>query len=509
MLDNNEELKVNQQFNNHKANASDDWQEINDLLKYAEKLKNRCDELSDRIFLLNTVQLFLIFLISFFSATIFGIIPGFYLNASTGNIIIPLTYVAGMLSFLFIEASSRILKIRISTDKRGLDSTIDFLRENSSLLSKDWSSLEKIQLKIKLSLFDISTSISPWTKLKKSFSGNFLFWLAGVDANILTTIELKSEINRYKVIGFNILLNSSLAFMSGYVISSYVLAGNQFVSIFLGMVWSIVFLSAYRFLIVSTSISSLQVSRISLFITNVIRILLTILISLTISVPLELLVFKSEIEDQIIVYNKSVHADFVEKDNRIQRIDDQIKSANVNIFAANQTVIRLKDEYYSEIRGESSKSSKGVNLFALTIKKDLEDQLEFISKSEKSKYILEREREERVLSLENTHLDKIKSSSLVSRINALVQLSQKNSTIGLAGILINVIIGIIEIIPIAARLLMNDTLYEKMLRRKEAEILNRQEKDIAKQESTNEDESSMGIKQDLISNRLLRGIHDE
>jgi hypothetical protein len=505
MLDNNEELKVNQQFNNHKTNASDDWQEINDLLKYAEKLKNRCDELSDRIFLLNTVQLFLIFLISFFSATIFGIIPGFYLNERTSSVIIPLTYVAGMLSFLFIEASSRILKIRISTDKRGLDSTIDFLRENSSLLSKDWSSLEKIQLKIKLSLFDINTSTSPWTKLKKSFSGNFLFWLAGVDANILTTIELKSEISKYKIIGFNILLNSSLAFMSGYVIFSYVLAGNQFVSIFLGMVWSIVFLSAYRFLIVSTSISSLQVSRISLFITNVIRIVLTILISLTISVPLELLVFKSEIEDQVIVYNKSVHADFVEKDNRIQRIDDQIKSANINIFAANQTVIRLKDKYYSEIGG----SSKGMGLFAQTIKKDLEDQLEFISKSEKSKYILEREREERVLSLENTHLDKIKSSSLVSRIGALVQLSKKDPTVGLAGILINVIIGIIEIIPIAARLLMNDTLYEKMLRRKEAEILNRQEKDIAKQESTSEDELSMGIKQDLISNRLLRGIHDE
>jgi Domain of unknown function (DUF4407) len=513
MLDNNEDFKINYQSSNHEKSSSDDWQEINDLLDYAEKLKSRCDGLSDRIFLLNTVQLFLAFSIIAFSVTIFGLVPGLYLAVNLSHIAILLIYFGSTLSFLFIEALSRILRIRISTDKRGLDSTVDFLRENSYLFSKDWSRLEKIQLKIKLSLFDINTSISPWSKLKKSFSGDFLLWLTGVDANILAIIDSKSETAKYKNLGFAILSISPLAFMSGYYVC-YVLTRSHGISMFLGMIWSIMIFSAYRLIIVSTSIGSPKTSIINSFTINVVRLALAISISLTISIPLELATFKSEIENQINESNQSLFSYIIKKDNKIQRIDDQVKSVNQDIFATNKNVIELKKKIYLEISGESSNSSKGFGPLTKIAEKDLANQLELISKSEKSKYILEQEREDRVLTLEKTHRDKVNSSGLVARIDAFRQLIESNSTIGFASLLINIIIIGIGITPITARLLMNDALYEKILRRKEAEILmNKQEEEpqqeFTKKESTDEDELSQKIRQDLISKRLLSGVHDE
>jgi Domain of unknown function (DUF4407) len=493
MLDNNEDLKTNYQSNNHGKSSSDDWQEINDLLDYAEKLKSRCDGLSDRIFFLNTVQLFLAFSIIAFSIAIFARVPGLYLDVNLSLIAILLIYFGAVLSFLFIEALSRILKIRISTDKRGLDSTIDFLRENSYLFSKDWSHLEKIQLKIKLSLFDIVTPTRPWSKLKKTFSGDFLLWLAGVDASILAISDSKSETNKYKSMGFEILVTSFLAFVSGYYVY-YLLIGNHGISIFLAMIWSIIFFSIYRFMMVTTSMNSPKTSKVNSFTVNVVRLILAVLISLTISIPLELAVFKSEIENQINESNQSVFSDIVKKDNKIQRIDDQIKSTSLDVFATNQNVIEIQDRLYSELSGKSSRNSNGFGPVANILKKNLENQLERISKAEKSKYILEKEREERVLTLEKVHREKVNSSGLVARVDALRQLTQNNSTIGFANILINIMIVGIGIIPITARLFMNDTLYEKALRRKEL---------------TDESELSKKIRQDLISKRLLSGIHDE
>jgi Domain of unknown function (DUF4407) len=517
MLDNNEDFKINYQSNNHEKSSSDDWQEINDLLDYAEKLKSRCDGLSDRIFFLNTVQLFLAFSIIAFSVTIFGLVPGLYLDVNLSRIAILLIYFGATLSFLFIEALSRILRIRISTDKRGLDSTIDFLRENSYLFSKDWSRLEKIQLKIKLSLFDINTSISPWSKLKKSFSGDFLLWLAGVDASILAIIDLKRETSRYKVIGFMLLLTFFLFFISGYSVFSNILIGNQAISIFLGLIWAVVIFSVYRFVLVSTSIVSPKISKVNLLMTNVLRVVLAILIALTISVPIELMIFKPEIESRISEYSQSVVAHVIEADNEIKKIDDKKKFIDREIFAANNNVIRLKEKLMSEITGNSN-SSKGIGQIAQIIMNDIEKQLEkqsdLISKSERSKDILEKERQERVLALEEKYHDTIKNSSLVARIDAFRQLTKENYTVTLANIVINIIVIGIEIIPITARLLMNDTLYEKVLRRKEAEILmNKQEeelqKDVTKKDPTNEDELSKKIRQDLMSKRLLSGIHDE
>jgi Domain of unknown function (DUF4407) len=464
MLDNGEKFKTNQQSNNYEKSSLDDWQEVNNLLDYAEKIKNKCDKLSDRIFLFDAIQLFLIVSIIIFSITVFAGIPEFHLNIN--HIYVVLLYFWGLLLFLFIEASSRILKIRISTDKKRLDSITELLRENSSLLSKNWSQLEKIQLKIKLSLFDINTSTSPWSKLKKSFSGDFFLWLVGIDASILAIIDSKNETAKYKSLGFVILFTSSLAFISGYYIS-YISIKSQVISIFLGLIWSIIIFNIDRLIMVSMSIGSSKTSRVNLFTINVVRLVLIILIASTISVPLELAIFKSEIENQISESNQLVFLDVTKKDNNIQRIDDQIRSVSEDIFVTNKNLVELK----SELSGQSLSNSKGFGAVAKILEENLKNQLEHISKAERSKYILEKEREYRVLTLEKIHHDKINSSGLVARINALRQLTQESSTIGLASILINIIIVVIEITPITARLLMNDTLYEKVLRRKESEIL--------------------------------------
>jgi hypothetical protein len=143
------------------------WEEIEDLLSFADKLKAKCDDLSDRIFLLNSLRVFLIGGIIgsiICSAFIFlrkGII---FLDIIHSMPILSIFFLCGFILFLLVsltlvETLMRKFHRRIISDLRALNSIVDLFRENYHLMTRDFSELQKIQLKIQLSRFDIETSI--------------------------------------------------------------------------------------------------------------------------------------------------------------------------------------------------------------------------------------------------------------------------------------------------------------------------------------------------------------
>jgi hypothetical protein len=156
MITEDEEFKFNDQYIDHEQSIPPKWQEIENLLNFAEELKRKYNNISNRIYFLDTT-----FVVLNSALVIIGIIHlnstrnynTFSINDST---LISFTYV---IVFLVLFQSYVVFRNKMQrrrkSDSRALDSVIRFLRENNSLLTKNLSELQKIHLKIKLSRFDI------------------------------------------------------------------------------------------------------------------------------------------------------------------------------------------------------------------------------------------------------------------------------------------------------------------------------------------------------------------
>jgi hypothetical protein len=463
--DSEEESKINHYNNDTKQHKSDNSQEVNDLLDFAENLKARCDKFLDRIFLLNTLQVFFGFSILGFSLVIFNLIPGLYLGINL--LLVVLIYFGWILLFLFIEASSKTLRLRVSTDRRVLNSTIDLLRENSSVLAQDWSNLQKIQLQIKLSVFDVNTSVNPWLKLKNLLAEDFLLWASGVNINVLNGTGSSNEISKYKSIGFSICSTALLSFITG-VYTFYTIFANEIASTFLGLLWSVTVLNVERTIAMTVFIRKQDNFNIpNLIFTNAVRLFLLILISLTISLPLELRILQPEIENYISANNL---ANTIKEDDQIGKIDRQISFVVDKINYKNQEIINLERRFNSELSGKISEKNKGIGSIAASIKGKIAILLDDISKSEKSKNLLEKQREARVEILKNTGYD----SGLATRLDTLYKLYMRSPVMMSLGYSIRTMIVLIEILPILSKFLMRDTLHEKILRREQNELVEKE-----------------------------------
>lgn len=144
MITEDEESKFDDRYIDYLQSDSPKWQEIEDLLDFAEKLKTKCDDLSDRMYILNT-------LIMCSSVTLVAL--------ATVSSMIPWLFIYYYFAFFLLLVIYYMFKNKIETrrrsESRALNSAIGFLRENQLLLTRDFSELQKIHLKIKLSRFDI------------------------------------------------------------------------------------------------------------------------------------------------------------------------------------------------------------------------------------------------------------------------------------------------------------------------------------------------------------------
>jgi hypothetical protein len=150
MITEDEEFKFNDKCIDYEQSIPPKWQEIEDLLNFAEELKKKCDIMSIGIYFLNTIFAFL--------SMSFLIVGGdFCLKHFNDITFVPaayfllLFYISLMAYVTFRDKMERGKR----SELRALNSVIGFLRENHALLTRDFSDLQKIHLKIKLSRFDI------------------------------------------------------------------------------------------------------------------------------------------------------------------------------------------------------------------------------------------------------------------------------------------------------------------------------------------------------------------
>jgi hypothetical protein len=167
MLTEHEKSKLDRHIDG-KENQAPNWLIVEDLLDFADRLKTKCDDVSDRIFLRDSFQLLM--MLAFILAVIFIAIIGWKHDVHLKDIfegkISGLSYVVltifgltSLISFVLIEMSLRKLRRRMINDLKAVDSIVDLLHENYSPITKDFSELQRIQFKIKLSRFDIKSPL--------------------------------------------------------------------------------------------------------------------------------------------------------------------------------------------------------------------------------------------------------------------------------------------------------------------------------------------------------------
>lgn len=169
MITNDEKSELDDPRFNVQNNKFPSWKEIESLLKFAEELKTKNDNSYDSIFLLSWFQI--VIMITFLFVFTFLIYQIKTFPPSNGAYLFPdFMWSAIGLSFSLVSIVSsemylRKIRRRIKSDSRALGSIMALLRENNRLTTSNLSDLQKIQLKIFMSRFDIEIGSSipmPW-----------------------------------------------------------------------------------------------------------------------------------------------------------------------------------------------------------------------------------------------------------------------------------------------------------------------------------------------------------
>jgi hypothetical protein len=182
MITNDEKAEFDDPHFNVQNNKSPSWKEIESLLKFAEELKTKSDTSYDSIFLLSwfqlvvTIAFLFIFVFLLYQIKTFPHMNGVYLSPD---------FIWGAIGLFFLliclissEMYLRKIRRRIKSDLRALGSIVYLLRENSRLTTSNLSNLQKIQLNIFMSRFDIEIDPPipiPWfvNLMKLSLPGLF------------------------------------------------------------------------------------------------------------------------------------------------------------------------------------------------------------------------------------------------------------------------------------------------------------------------------------------------
>lgn len=214
------------------------------------------------------------------------------------------------------------------------------------------------------------------SELKVDLITRFFWWCSGAEAHILK--DLPTEKNRYVGIGGAILGTWILATISGSY-AFYITFKNVFLSVPLGLVWGAIIFNLDRYITSSMKKKSYGFKnyflheRVFHFATELLpaipRIFIALIIGLTISKPIELKLFESEIAERInIRHEKSLNEKrsvLKSYDREITRIKSETEDLKTELNSQwNQKKIALEwyDEEMASVKADTEHLKDELNL---------------------------------------------------------------------------------------------------------------------------------------------------
>jgi hypothetical protein len=321
----------------------------------------------------------------------------------------------------------------------------------------------------------------------------FLWFCAGAKPEILARPECATETPKYTVIGTTILLTATFAALSG-TFAFHLVFESLTISVLLGLLWGFFILNLDRLIVLTINKNS---SLFSQFGSAAIRLTIAAILSLTISKPLELRLFKNEIEYQL-EQERIDAGKQAEKsaDDRFPRIAE-LQQANLSLQKEISEKEQRRDEALREERqeadgsgGSGRRGAKDIYQIkhqqAIQLEEDLtqtrKHHAQQIEANQQELASLQKQKESQVQEIENA---KKNASTLLGRLDALHNLTTGNRRASASGAdtLIVLLFLVIEMAPTLAKLLSKRGPYDVLCHRMETEV---EESESKKLEETRE-----------------------
>lgn len=295
--------------------------------------------------------------------------------------------------------------------------------------------------------------------IKVNLINRLLIKCSGASLEILENCP-RFEITKYSSIGMTIVFTAILAVVSSFFALSIIFE-NLIINIILAFLWGAIIFNLDRYIISSMRSSE---SKWSDFIKAVPRMLIAIIIAVIISKPMEIQIFKSEIDAYLKVENTKLISDVDLKYAQLINENSLKKKSTEEQF---NKLLMLREKYYQDYKCECDgtcgtlKKGRGIECFS---KKDKYEKFEteMISERNKRNKILKQlNEEENVIRLqmknEKQMLKGSLSYGLLDQIRALNNLETASS------MFILFMFVMIEIAPILTKLMSSKGPYENLI----------------------------------------------
>jgi hypothetical protein len=303
---------------------------------------------------------------------------------------------------------------------------------------------------------------------------NFFLLCSGVDKNLLN--HAKTDEIKHAGIGATIFFTGVFAFLASFY-ALYTVFFNLWASLLFGLLWGLMIFNLDRYIVSSMRKKENLFRNITM---SLPRIILAVIISIVIAKPLELKIFESEINAELISMQqetRKLHEDKLKSryESDITKIDAEIAVLKGEIDLSKTNFDKLTAEALGEADGTGGSKIRNMgpiykikNQAALTAgdeyQKTKNEVTPQLTSLETRKNELLKTRDGELASMEKASL-----SGFASRIEAMDRISSKSYAIYIAGIFIMLLFIAIETSPILIKLISERSPYDFVLDKLEVE----------------------------------------
>ncbi|HEY6506058.1 MAG TPA: DUF4407 domain-containing protein [Chitinophagaceae bacterium] len=350
---------------------------------------------------------------------------------------------------------------------------------------------------------------------KKPSHSNFLWWCAGAHQPLLK--QFPSESSKYTGLGGVILATFVLASLAGgYAI--YTVFENPWLALAFGIVWGLIIFNFDRFLV--STMRKYGVSRRKQLWMTVPRIALALLIGVTIARPLEMKIFDKEINTKMV---ENLHTKIQLNDSLLQRENtmlmqqatDERNRLTGRKTAIEDTLHQLQQSYIVEADGTGGSGQRGIEKLT-RLKQDAYTGALQQYNPELSLLATGIQQQDSLLAnakaameVKRAAYEKTAAANMgfLERNKALADLSEEESSVWWACMLISMLIILIETGPIIAKLIMPVGPYDIGLAKEELMQMAASENEMRRdKEGSYEKQKMFYAKQKEMSDMLVNKL---
>ena len=305
--------------------------------------------------------------------------------------------------------------------------------------------------------------------------GSFFIFCSGADKEILN--QSPTEYNKYVGIGATVFFTGIFAMIAASY-ALFTVFNDLLVASLFGLVWALLIFNLDRYIVSSLKKKGNFFRDFGLALP---RIVLAVIISIVISKPLELKIFETEINSEIISmqqerrleHEKILKSRFEED---LNKVENEILAMNNELAHLRSNKDMLKKDALTEADGTGGSKIRNMGpIYKAKMEAATSAESELQSKMMESAPLLasKEERKKELIATRDAELKKMEFATLTgfaSRMEALARVSAKSRAVFIAGIFLMLLFIAIETAPMFVKLISERSPYDYLLDKIEVSV---------------------------------------